>query len=579
VKGKSYQLVVHSPGYDNKSFMLPRAKESGIVLHIQPPDGSSHVYFELSRSEADKEKYNRLKLVFQMQGARIHITDIDFDRGLYGGMLKLDQWPSGIMQVTVFDTTGLPLAERLFFVRHSDQLDVQLNIRQLGLKSRAKNTFQITWPQSVGADFSISVTDEDMIRQSFNGDNIISNLLLTSDIKGEVYHPGWYFRNEDSATLRGLDLVMMTNGWRRFTWEKILNNQFPKIVFPADTAGLVIKGRALSMDRGTINMIIKSPSDSVSYYVAAPVNQLGDFMISNLNFHDTAQLYFQGLQGKDETIGDQIHLNGSFLDNLTQVPISVQLHPADIDSVHLTNFLDIALERNHSGYISDNSSILLNEVTVTGRIRSLIQQLDDRYSSPSFKESAYKSFDLLDDTIANPDILAFLEGQIGLSIYTDNQGIRHPVWKSCQPSIYLNEQLTNVEEISTLPLNEIALIKVFQPPFSAGSGNDKCGAIAVYSRKGSDRNMGGGLLKGRKMGYSLVRQFYSPDYEATNINHDLNDERTTLYWNPDLRPDNISHSTTVSFFNNDFTKRYHVVIEGMDNTGKIGRLDTVIEDK
>mgnify|MGYP001545618657 CR=1 FL=1 len=86
---------------------------------------------------------------------------------------------------------------------------------------------------------------------------------------------------------------MMTNGWRRFSWQKILNNQFPSIRLPAENAGIVIKGQAASMINGNVTLLIKASADSMTYFATAPVDRLGNFILTGLNFHDTAQVYFQ----------------------------------------------------------------------------------------------------------------------------------------------------------------------------------------------------------------------------------------------------------------------------------------------
>ena len=72
------------------------------------------------------------------------------------------------------------------------------------------------------SNLSISVTDADLNPVSLNEENIYSQLLLTSDLKGYVYNPAYYFSNTSDSVKQHLDLVMMTNGWRRFKWEALL---------------------------------------------------------------------------------------------------------------------------------------------------------------------------------------------------------------------------------------------------------------------------------------------------------------------------------------------------------------------
>jgi hypothetical protein len=56
---------------------------------------------------------------------------------------------------------------------------------------------------------------------------ILSNLLLTSDLKGYVENPNYYFLNDNKDTRANLDLLMLTQGYRRFVWKQVLNNSYP----------------------------------------------------------------------------------------------------------------------------------------------------------------------------------------------------------------------------------------------------------------------------------------------------------------------------------------------------------------
>lgn len=581
-EGQTYSAVFIADNGDTRSFALPGAKPSGIELHIFQSGSLSRLFFKITRSQKDQEKYNQLKLVAQMQSARMFLVDIDFSKGLSGGMIPLDKMPSGIMQITVMDTSGMPLAERLIFVNNNDRLNIQLDADQLNLAGRAKNVFDLSVPNAEQGNFSISVTDPDQVKDFPDQDNILSDLLLTSDIKGYVYHPGWYFRNKDTTTLQALDLVMMTNGWRRFAWEKIMNNQFPDIKVPAENDGLEIRGRAMDLSNGTINLMVRSPADSGTFVVTGPINDLGDFSIKGLSFHDTVKVYIQGSTGKDKTLSNNIHLYGSLSDNFTKLPLTIPIHPAEIrDTAGLIHFLNITAERNRVDRIRNSRTILLKEVTITAAKASPFQDLEDRYTSGLFKGNwdQAQSFDLTKETVSYTDIFQFLLARVaGLSV-TPNQNTYVLSYRNGgSPALFLDEMEVSVDQLTDIPVTDIAYVKFFYPPFLGSAGGGGNGAIAVYTRKGSDNNSGsGGLAKDQKAGYTLVRKFYSPNYMLSNNNNDLPDERTTLYWNPDVKTNSVSHDAEVSFYNNDFTQRFHIVIEGMDNTGRIGRLDTTIE--
>ena len=77
-------------------------------------------------------------------------------------------------------------------------------------------------------------------------------------------------------------------------------------------------------------------------------------------------------------------------------------------------------------------------------------------------------------------------------------------------------------------------------------------------------------------GFSITKEFYSPDYSGADSKRTAPDNRTTLYWNPDIFTDSETKSVKLNFFNNDFSKKYKIVLEGFDASGKLIHLEKII---
>ncbi len=121
------------------------------------------------------------------------------------------------------------------------------------------------------------------------------------------------------------------------------------------------------------------------------------------------------------------------------------------------------------------------------------------------------------------------------------------------------------------------MIKVFPPPFFGAFGGGDGGAIAIYTKKGgADNPLVKGLEYSTIIGYSSLKEFYSPDYAKDNDNN-ITDYRSTLYWNPFLIFDNKTRRVTIPFYNNDKCKKIKVIIEGMNETGQLTREEKIIE--
>ena len=185
-----------------------------------------------------------------------------------------------------------------------------------------------------------------------------------------------------------------------------------------------------------------------------------------------------------------------------------------------------------------------------------------------------------DDPFANAsmNVFNYLQSKVaGLQI-TMAGGTPSLSWRGGTPSLYLDQMQMDAQSLQSIPMTDVALVKVFRPPFFGGFGGGSGGAIAVYTKKGGGGNQDvKGLDAATIHGYSQMKQFYSPDYLTPDPAHSADDFRTTLYWNPFVYTDRDRRRIILTFYNNDITKRYRVVVEGINNEGKLTRMEKVFE--
>jgi hypothetical protein len=149
-------------------------------------------------------------------------------------------------------------------------------------------------------------------------------------------------------------------------------------------------------------------------------------------------------------------------------------------------------------------------------------------------------------------------------------------WRDGTPDIFINEIKADALAANQIQMSDIAYVKVFRPPFMASAGSGASGAIAVYTKKGADMKASvRGLNNALLTGYTAYKEFYHPDYIANpSKSADL---RTTLYWNPYVLTDKHNKVARISFFNNDITTRFRVVVEGVNADGKLARVEKIVE--
>jgi hypothetical protein len=215
-------------------------------------------------------------------------------------------------------------------------------------------------------------------------------------------------------------------------------------------------------------------------------------------------------------------------------------------------------------------------------VKSNEQKMDEKYASGMFSGGDSRNFDVMNDPFAagSQSIFQYLQGKVaGLQINTSG-GTPSLSWRGGTPVFYLDEIQTDVSFVQNLNMNDVAYVKVFSPGTTGVISSSGGGAIAIYTKKGGDQTSNDkskGLDYVQIAGYTPVKQFYSPDYATSSALNDLPDLRTTLYWAPYILLDKTKKRVKIQFYNNDITKRFRVVLEGINSNDKFARVEKVIE--
>jgi hypothetical protein len=578
-QGKSYRVLLnYPPSKDDNIFPLPIAKNEGIVISTDNSN-LNKVFIKLERSDNNKAFYNNLIVAAQMNTKIVYIGKLNFDEGLDAMAISKKSLPAGIMQITVFDESGNPLAERLVFIANHNLNKDLIKSKIINVVKREKNTLEIDLKEYTNPSASISVINT--AAENFSAStNILSALLLTNDLKGDIYNSKYYFNDKELMTLNHLDLVMMTNGWRRFKWSDIINNKFltPKYPFERSltVSGNIFQSNGKSILKSSkINLIING-EDSTKIMSEAIANSKGEFYIDNINFKKEATIYYQGSNVNNKEGLVSVKINSSYFDLLKKVSIKAnQNYYSEYSLVPLDYFGKLMNQKN---ILANGKNKTLETVVVKTKKISLKDSLDMKYATDIFYESDQTI--PVNTNVNTGDILQFLSNMIpgidisringesrvnfsryqGLSFFSENgeTGIQ----------FFLNEVPVNIAVIESLFAEDIGLVKVFKGNTAIALGATR-GAIALYTVKGKVtkdwRTKGFDFVK--KLGYSVVREFNEIDYSIIKPESEFKDERTTLYWNPNITVKD--GKALIEFYNDDVCKKFKVIVEGIDSDGKL----------
>ena len=560
--------------YGKENYNETRRKEKMLRLEFFPESGN--FISGMSNTIAFKAAY----MMGQMQHHVVFRQELSGKEDITG-IINTSKLNSGILQITVFNKDNLPLAERLCFVDNKEYIQAaELIADTIDFSEKAKNRFNVLLRDTVRGSFSIAITDPEYGLSDVRDENIFSSLLLTGDLKGYIHHPAWYFSSDDDAVKNALDLVMMTNGWRRFKWDNLLKNSFPARNYK-DPAFITLSGKINIRD--TKKPFADKPfvffivgTDSSRSMQMASTNGQGYFKVDSLVFFNRSRIVFKDIGGKKSQLLEVTPT----ADSITR-PYKL---PAIDNYPSILNDTSVAKSLSKLAYDYDEiiktSGIMLKGVIIKSRKKNPVQELEQKYASGLFSGFSEKTVDLVNtnEIIHELNIFDYLQARVpGLSVINDGPDYTIYYRQSATVSsmgavpmtLYLDEVPTDASFISSIPPNQVAMVKVFSS-FVGAVGNGAGGALAIYTKKGADFYNSSSIQDQVKYeGYSLIKEFYSPDYAVDIKEKNKTDHRITLQWIPNIIVNNINPKIPVVFFNNDRTKQFKIVVEGMTTDGKM----------
>lgn len=556
------------------SFPIPTVQPTGINLKVS--DEAKGKVYEISRNY--KTNPGSLKLIVQLNGQSVFEMPFQFEGELMlRGHLATNDLPSGILSFIIYNSQNQPLAERVSFVNNKEYIrSAEINPDKINVTRRALNTITVNIPAEIQTGCSLAVVEESA--NNFpDRENIYSRLMLNNDLRGYVYDAGWYFNTSESTAQEALDNLMITSRSNRY-------NTSSQLVNPAsaDNYLITVKGQVKNaktgkvFSGGKIDFIIAS-QDSTTQQVSVPVNASGNFILDSLLIFGKAELYYsyknaataqESAEIIPQVIYDTIRFPANKADsNIYAVPFYTTVYNSIAASApdNITHLPEVIVQSNKKQRPSDE----INNRYTSSIFRSSGKIIIDNINHP-YTEA---SLSVLDYIKANfPNLMVTSSGIVSRKNFSLGSGA---MWR-VEPLI--DEAATSLSALGAMRMREVALIKLYEAGFAGVGSNAPGGAVAVYTKKPEDgspvavpENMKHFTIEG----YTATKDFFNPDYSSAGP-FPAHDNRITLYWNPDISTAPENHVVQLKFYNNDFSKKLHITLEGIDNTGKMIHVERII---
>lgn len=499
--------------------------------------------------------------------------------------------PDGIAHFTLFAPNSEPVCERLTFIenpKNNLNLSMKTDRSDYGLREKVNLDLTVVDAKAkpLKGEFSMSIFTKNEMQE--DADNIKSWLLLNSDLGETIANPNYFFQEDVNGRAYMLNLLMLTHGWRRFTWKSILNDSVRKeMAFPPEK-GIMITGTTKALNNKY------QPKEAL-----ATLNIVDNELIQEKKGTDTLGRFSFGPFIFEDSITAVVNANSWHLSKKRKDRLSIYLDPhfpevkvknnREIDRGSTKKIINavtkpypsVVQQKTMPDFEYDPKLIKLNEVVVKDKKISKQALLDERLNARTIY--GYPSTRLIPDSIPGLgrdvvnafNALRYVAGVQVRGTFPNQQAFIRPIFgESGTPPLYLLDGVpVSLGQIQSIQVTDILFIDVLKgADASIYGGRAAGGVVAVYMKTGEftakKPKENSNYINATIPGFYKTREFYKPNYAIAKPAHQRPDYRRTLHWEPDIKIETGSTSK-LNFYTGDATGNYVIRIEGVTNDGRL----------
>jgi hypothetical protein len=537
VKNAKYYIRLKESLTDS-IYSFPQIEPVGLTLRLLSRD-KDYLNFLISKNPEDQ--FENIYLMVQIRGVIYGLTEAKLYKDLKI-KVPLADMPQGIAEITLFDDKMIPIAERLVYVNPEKRIRIQTILTDSIFPTRGRVSLKIITRDEnnipVRANLGLTVFDKIYDSQS-DSVSILTHLYLSEQLQGRIYNPGYYFNKKNSNCKSALDLLLLTQGWRKYYWNQMNLIKFKEKqqIISDETNGVIFyPNRKRKTPKEQTFVIAFSPNKD-SLKIVIPADSVGKFIISTrlLKQWENDFIYIKpyssfnteldkGINGPSGTPKYSIHikLSDSFT-TIAEIMRRSKINYPMKDLVH--EVVDLS-----DSYSPLAGIVRIKEVTIKSQKRSPIR---GKYLGMLDSLEKYKFNASIDDYVCRYNVLNCprhvghpsntkpLEGRIYyIILYYDTP------WEQVIEKHYHFPSVPRYTEEELLVINNLTRIKAYY-------GN---------------------------------RKFYQPLYDIETDEARIPDFRNTLVWEPSVYTDEKGEAT-VSFYCSDLYTEFVGRIEGVGGNG------------
>jgi hypothetical protein len=527
-------------------------------------------------------------VLIQQRGRVVDSRKIFLQKGVAKVNLTMMAWLPGLAQITLYDASDRPQAERLVFVSEFiAPVRVLMGVNKKRYQPREQVVLSVNLSDNGSpavAALSASITDADNVLADTADATLPVHLLLTGELRGRVENPNQYVMNHTAETRRALDNLLLTQGWRRVSGTPETDS----------LGGVSLRGRILNAKHQPIpgaQLIVASTGLGKSFVKTAGTDEQGRFRLAGMAIADTIQVMTRITDRQLRNISTK---DAFWVQEGTGTQWETGKLPVTPNESTLRSQLEAAQIRQaaNTDLYRDKTAKVLKEVTIRAqkyeerpediRLRSLHSEADAVVKFDEKSPTYSNLYEMMQGRLAGVTVtrLIAMPGLIKKGDYQVSMRGGNSFMGGTQP-LYLMDGVPIQDPDGNVLMffnpRNIERIEVLKSAGAAGIYGSRAGngVIAFYSKSA---RYGQGLAKPQEgmtpiqfIGYpSVQREFYVPRYDTEGSTSPISgpvDHRDVLYWKPLMQTDSQGRSQ-LRFPLSDIVRTLRVVIQGVTIDGR-----------
>ena len=520
-------------------------------------------------------------------------------------ILPTRKLPAGVLQVSLINRAGNTLCERFVFANPRAPLQISTE----GLKEvyapyapiRCELQIKNAKGEPVSGELSVSIRDG--VRSDYleYDNNIFTDLLLTSDLKGYIHQPGYYFASPSPRKQTELDVLLMVHGWRKYDMSQAISTapftplQLPEtqLALNGQVKSTILKNKLKDI---ALSVIVKKDDQFITGGTVTDEN--GRFTIPVEDFEGTTEAVIQ-----TRKVGKERNKDASILidRNFSPAPRAYgykELHPEWKDLTYWQQkaesfdslYMD-SIRRVEGLYVLDEVEIKSKRRQGSNIATKISEKSIDAYYD------VRRSVDVLRDNGKIVTTIPELMEKLSPQFYWDRTNDKHTYRQ--KPICYIMDNhilsetetqmmLTEVDGLASIIISKgtggidddiIQNTKMSEVTDSTGVDISKLDKYSVFyliplPRRDVLNKSQSAVLGTRQtviQGYTRPLEYYSPAYPTKELYMDKVDKRRTLYWNPSVQADE-NGKAVIECYNNQYSTPLIIQAETLGKDGQIGSM-------